>query len=878
VTMSHQVTPRRIKSRFAAGLLLISAGGFLAALWTGSPVVLAMATGALVGGFTDWFAVEALFRRLPLPRAIASNIVIMRRTEITQALTDLVDQKVLPREGMAGLLDGVSASERIDQLLEDAEARASLELLITDTSRRLVCFAEPEGLAQRLAEILRSALDTKEALPFLVTAARTARRSPDLGRFLDRAARELRFVAGSAAFRNFLDQIFRSALRSYSTEGLAKKISAAMGQAARGQLVRKVQTAFIKHLGTLESDGILRRRLLSSLDTWLDELEGDSERRRDLERRLQCFVEGPAIEKLLDRSLAALRDGLLAPDTRAFKRFSRWIRIRSTEAWRTFSDRGRETLDVRVRGTALSLAERHHDEIGRRVSEMMARKSDEELVTLLRNEVGDDLASIRITGTILGCLLGAGIFALTLAPPWALWLLPLASFALTVIHLRGEHHPKLSAWRRRRFTADLVLSGAALFVAASPLVDAGLGATAGAIAFVIGEAGFVAGCADLFAITALFRKIPLIPGRIAVPHTGVIHAEHDKIGSGLAALLQREVFPPEKIRELLDERDLVLDLLGFIGENPPERRRRLRELMIALPRAFRDGDSRSLAAALQKAAFERLRLTPLAPQARALVQYGLKAGWTDDILDRAVTVALEHCERPGFESELRDLLEREARAPRSEHESLFGFSVKWIARQAAELSGGLDYTLMAQKLSAEICTELRALQGPGHQLRTELEHSLGELSLRLSHDEGFSEALETWKRGFLDRMDVADWLSGRFERLALAISEDTGGADWLADQLSTLMEHLQQMPSDRENLNRALRGTATVALERLMDLAPTLIQEQFQRNLPADQLVEFVRERLGSDLQGIRINGTAIGAGVGGVLGGVVFVARLVLG
>lgn len=162
------------------------------------------------------------------------------------------------------------------------------------------------------------------------------------------------------------------------------------------------------------------------------------------------------------------------------------------------------------------------------------------------------------------------------------------------------------------------------------------------------------------------------------------------------------------------------------------------------------------------------------------------------------------------------------------------------------------------------------MERSGHPVRNRLHGSLSGLSERLSNDQELQQNIETWKRAALERTDLRAWLHRQIERIADRLSGDGSNRDWLANQLSTFATYLEESPDDRQGINNALAKSAGFGTDQLLELAPKLLQEQFERNLPAEHLVDFVRERVGADLQIVRINGTIVGALVGLVLAGVI--------
>lgn len=106
--MDKQDALRRTK-RLAFICLLAAAALFIIASlappswWSG--LLRAMAEAAMVGALADWFAVSALFRRIPLPLLSRHTDIIARNKErIAHNLAVFVEEKFLSPQSLAALI------------------------------------------------------------------------------------------------------------------------------------------------------------------------------------------------------------------------------------------------------------------------------------------------------------------------------------------------------------------------------------------------------------------------------------------------------------------------------------------------------------------------------------------------------------------------------------------------------------------------------------------------------------------------------------------------------------------------------------------------------------------------------------------------------
>ena len=107
--MNKLIELRRAK-RLALSLLLIAAATFVvtlffAAQFFGVSGVKAIAEAAMVGALADWFAVVALFRRVPIPIISRHTAIIPRNKDrIGENLGQFVQEKFLDTQSLVALI------------------------------------------------------------------------------------------------------------------------------------------------------------------------------------------------------------------------------------------------------------------------------------------------------------------------------------------------------------------------------------------------------------------------------------------------------------------------------------------------------------------------------------------------------------------------------------------------------------------------------------------------------------------------------------------------------------------------------------------------------------------------------------------------------
>lgn len=149
--------------RFALACLLGSAVLFVVAslappsLWTG--LLRAMAEAAMVGALADWFAVTALFRRIPLPFLARHTAIIPRNKDrIADNLAVFVEEKFLSPQSLAGLVRRHDPAQRLSAWMALPENAARLGGYMAQAVAGVLTLTDDRRIRVFVREALQTAL------------------------------------------------------------------------------------------------------------------------------------------------------------------------------------------------------------------------------------------------------------------------------------------------------------------------------------------------------------------------------------------------------------------------------------------------------------------------------------------------------------------------------------------------------------------------------------------------------------------------------------------------------------------------------------------------------------------------------------------------
>jgi uncharacterized membrane-anchored protein YjiN (DUF445 family) len=402
-------------------------------------------------------------------------------------------------------------------------------------------------------------------------------------------------------------------------------------------------------------------------------------------------------------------------------------------------------------------------------------------------------------------------------------------------------------------------------LAAASLAIAGAGALVclpfrahplGAAGFALFEAALVGGCADWFAVTALFRH-PL--GQRWVPHTAIIPKNRDRIIDNMVRMVEERLLSRDSLQRVLMEVPLLERLLDSLDRQA---------LLDGLAKLLLDQARRRVHTLDPGALAEQLKprlVRSLEQQDAPALWHRLRTSLLDDTrLEALVAEALGEAARVGQGKTVR--------------QAIRGMLGDLVDRM---VSGNPLFAVAKGFLNLDKMTELAA-QGLAERLERAARQPQDELRLALrqalSASEpapGVTRALDRLRQGVLDS---GDQLAG-----GLARALHRGLEEWLAEPerhgelralLATELTRFEQDPESRGRVEVWLRSRLLGLAEQHHHRIGELVRRNLEQLSP-ENLADELEERVGKDLQWIRVNGAVVGGLVGLALHGLLSIAGL---
>jgi uncharacterized membrane-anchored protein YjiN (DUF445 family) len=376
---------------------------------------------------------------------------------------------------------------------------------------------------------------------------------------------------------------------------------------------------------------------------------------------------------------------------------------------------------------------------------------------------------------------------------------------------------------------------------------------AGLLAFTA-EAALVGGIADWFAVTALFRK-PLGFSW----HTAIVPNNREKIIEKITFMVGDELLGVDSIRNKLsglNMTDALLDRLSA-GMDILSLENHVQTLVTDNAERL---DKTKITGDVDKLIKETLKKENVSDEIKKLLVTSFQEGKHESWLMLLLRKAVEIARKPTTKEKIYKILKEQERYSQ---EAAGGgtFFVK-ILLNAAHNSAHTNLFTISGLLQQELVDTLEQLRNPQNPVFVKIVNNSGALIEELDDTNILSNTIQTWKNGILDRLDLLETLELMISTIIESRISRGEAAVWIASHLDKYRNDLKHDAGMREWIDNILKEM----LEKIIRSEHYLIGEIVKETLKAftnDRLNQFIEDKVGDDLQWIRINGSIVGASAG---------------
>lgn len=370
------------------------------------------------------------------------------------------------------------------------------------------------------------------------------------------------------------------------------------------------------------------------------------------------------------------------------------------------------------------------------------------------------------------------------------------------------------------------------------------------------EAGLVGGLADWFAVSALFRH----PLGIPIPHTSLLLKNRSRIIESLITAMETELLNKESIKLKLSGVPLLKGAASFVVKQASKRKLRT-ELLRGIGGLLQQIPTELLARTLQHSLAAAVRRTDPLPLMNQAAEAVILAQWDTRALDYAVSEGLGWINKP----QTAQLLGRIAHGKLKELQmgGFMGFAV-------SAMTGLLTEDKLGDMLQGMARSALIDLGNPTSRERQELLEQLRVKLLETANSEEIAATLLQAANDKLAQEETLLFVNRQLDALRQALldklaAEEAAGGRIILRLLRLTFARLNNMPETTAAWERGLQSFLVETVEANHYRIGSLVRDNLNK-LDDQSLVAMLEEKIGSDLQWIRLNGALCGFLVGIVL------------
>jgi uncharacterized membrane-anchored protein YjiN (DUF445 family) len=369
------------------------------------------------------------------------------------------------------------------------------------------------------------------------------------------------------------------------------------------------------------------------------------------------------------------------------------------------------------------------------------------------------------------------------------------------------------------------------------------------------EAGVVGGLADWFAVTALFRH----PLGLPIPHTGLLPKNREKITKGIIFMLENDWLSKASVSEKLNNKLSTKKILHMVETeiHSVKIKNQIATFLIELIKLINE----------EKLA-NRI--------ATELKTYLLNID-TQKVINPFLNHLLQnHYEEKSFDfilMKLKEWLGKEENRNKissATHKGLTGLKLDGLMQFALQsLLNMMSEERMGQIISNILVKAVENLQTKDNDLRSDLILLLREELNDLAINPKVIQELENWKVQLIRHEDLAQATSLFLRNIKdkwLNMLQDSQNVDQYIIPYVTQLIHAITSNSDLLNkLDQGIQNKVNEFVDKNHKRIGEMVKENLDK-LDDQMLTSTIEERVGKDLQWIRVNGAVCGFVIGIVL------------
>lgn len=407
--------------RLALSLLLVAAATFVVTLFLPPNFwvlgVKAIAEAAMVGALADWFAVVALFRRVPVPFISRHTAIIPRNKDrIGENLGRFVQEKFLDTDSLLALIRRHDPSQMLAQWLNTPGNADRIGRHLLQVMRGFLDLTDDERIQRFLRRAVHRALDKvdlTQSSALLLDSLTKNNRHQEL---LDAAVQQLLRLLHKPGTREFIaTQIVRWLKREHPIK--AKMLPTEWLGEHSAEVVANAVDSILDEVA-INQGHELRLGFDRAVQRLIEKLKTDPEMAERAEVIKSWLKEDESLNRYIGELWQDLRSWLKADLNSEDSRVQERVRLAALWFGETLAadEALRTSMNQHLEDAARSIAPEFAEFLTRHISDTVKSWDARDMSQQIELNIGRDLQFIRINGTLVGGTIGLVLYLLSQLP------------------------------------------------------------------------------------------------------------------------------------------------------------------------------------------------------------------------------------------------------------------------------------------------------------------------------------------------------------------------------------------------------------------------------------------------------------------------------
>ena len=418
--MDKQYELKRTK-RLALLLLLLAAATFIVTLflppgfWVSG--VKAIAEAAMVGALADWFAVVALFRRVPVPFISRHTAIIPRNKDrIGENLGRFVQEKFLDTDSLLNLIRRHDPSNLLAQWLNAPGNADRIGRHLLQVMRGFLDLTDDARIQTFMRRAVHRAIDKVDLSQTSAMVLESLTKNNRHQALLDAAIEQLLKLLHKPATREFIAmQLVRWLKREHPIK--AKMLPTEWLGEHSAELVANAVDSLLDDVA-LDQGHDLRLGFNRAVDKLIVKLQNDPEMAQRAEEIKGWLKEDASFNRYIGELWNDMRNWLKADLSSEDSRVQEKVRGAAMWLGETLAADPalRDSMNQHLEQAARSVAPEFASFLTRHISDTVKSWDARDMSQQIELNIGKDLQFIRINGTLVGGTIGLILYLLSQLP------------------------------------------------------------------------------------------------------------------------------------------------------------------------------------------------------------------------------------------------------------------------------------------------------------------------------------------------------------------------------------------------------------------------------------------------------------------------------